>query len=306
MQCTTITAAGSSFTSVLNKTSLYEVHKFMSLDPYDLGYFIDQVEGAARVIGLTAGEAAAIKQEMSSSLTFRCKPKVAITPGAPLGPQSICTNKDCPLDPNPDCSAYDLNNGTSPEPELVNGPAAPSSSSATVSPSASGIPSNTSTPIPASHSSSKIIPIAVGVAVPVGIILIAIIAFVVLRSRRKMKKLENRLTQMEAKKTEPSARVFSSSDKDSYFAPSEPARSTVGSPPPPVQQTSSMHDRRVSSYSQQYNTDSRHVSVDQALNSQRAAERQTSPAHFEYPGPQVAPFNNAPLPNPAAPRHEMG
>jgi len=204
------------------------------------------------VVGLTQDEATTIKTRMSTSLTFRCRPPVAITPGGPAGPQSICTDKDCPLAPNADCSAYDFNNGTSPDPALVNGQVV-SSSTATSSPTSSN------TAASSGHHSSKTLPIAVGVAVPVGLILIALIAFLIIKQRKKVKTLENRLTKIEAA---PPSHGF---DHSSYNPPSEPARSTIGGPPQNYQNpTSPLYDQSNHTSSQQFSPDMRHFSGDQS------------------------------------------
>lgn len=176
------------------------------------------------MVGLTAGEAAIIKTRMSTSLTYRCKPKAAITPGAPLGPQSICTSKDCPLAPISECSAYDLNNGTSPAPAQVNG----SGGSPTGEITASHTGSSSDF-----QSSRTILPIAAGVAIPISIFLIGIIAFFVHRSRCNVKELESHLAQVETRGTERGFPAFTGSDKEFDITSStEPARSMTGSPVP--------------------------------------------------------------------------
>jgi hypothetical protein len=175
----------------------------MSLDPDELGYFIAQIGDAAQVIGLTPDEANVITSRMSTGLTFRCKPPSAITPGGIPGPQSICTDEECPLAPESDCTAYDFNNGTSPDPTPVNGAVIQPSSASSTTPVSSATSSASSNPSSSNSksSNSKIIPIAVGVAVPVGVIAIALIAFLIWRQKRKMSKLEDRLTQIEGEGT---------------------------------------------------------------------------------------------------------
>lgn len=126
----------------------------MSLSPDELGYFIQQVGGAALVVGLTQDEANNITTKMSTSLTFRCRPPASLSPGGPAGPQSICTDKDCPLAPNADCSAYDFDNGTSPDPALVNG-------AVSISSTASSTPTSTRSAVPNTSHKSNTIPIAV-------------------------------------------------------------------------------------------------------------------------------------------------
>ncbi|KAF2663139.1 hypothetical protein BT63DRAFT_380420 [Microthyrium microscopicum] len=191
MQCSTIGSAN--FTSALQKTSLYQIHKYMALNPDELGYFIQQVGLAAQLGGLSTTEATTITTNMGNGLTYRCKAPAPLFPGGVVGPQTICTDASCPISPNADCSAYDVNNGTSPSPALVNGQAAPSVS---LSPTNSSTPTNT--PAAASSDShKKTVDIAVGVAVPVGVIALALVAFLFWRQKRKMHEMETRISRVE-------------------------------------------------------------------------------------------------------------
>jgi len=205
-QCSIIGSVN--FTSALQKTSLYQIHKFMALDPNELGYFIQQVGLAAQSVGLTSDEAEVIMTNMNAGLNYRCRPDSALFPGGVVGPQSICTDESCPLAPNYDCSVYDFDNGTSPQPQLVNGGSSASSSSASAT-STTSTPSSSSSSTPAPSSSHKTVDIAVGVAVPVGVIAIALIGFLIWRYQRKMALLENRLSRVEVGGT-PTGRIIGS------------------------------------------------------------------------------------------------
>ena len=173
------------FSSSLHKTNLYESHKYQALNPDELGYFIEQVGLASQSVGLTLNEATSVTNNMNEGFAYRCKPVSALVAGGIPGPQSVCTDSSCPLAPNYDCSAYDFNNGTSTPPQEVHGP-----------PSSSASPIQTSSPtITPSSDHNKTVGIAVGVAVPLGVIALALLGF--LFFRRKMAALENRLGRIE-------------------------------------------------------------------------------------------------------------
>ena len=179
----------------------------MSLDPNELGYFIEQVGLAAQSVGLTSAEADGITTNMNAGLNFRCRPESALFPGGVIGPQSLCTNPSCPLAPNYDCSVYDFDNGTSPLPQLVNGAA--SSSSSSTSTTATPTVSPTSTSAAASSSNKKTVDIAVGVAVPVGVIALVLVGFLSWRHQKRVTALENRLSRVEVGET-PVGRIIGS------------------------------------------------------------------------------------------------
>jgi len=179
----------------------------MSLDPNELGYFIEQVGLAAQSVGLTSAEADGITTNMNAGLNYRCRPESALFPGGVIGPQSICTNPSCPLAPNYDCSVYDFDNGTSPLPQLVNGGA--SSSSASTSTTTTPTTSPTSTTAAASSSNKKTVDIAAGVAVPVGFIVFALVAYFSWKHQRRVAALENRLSRVEVGET-PIGRIIGS------------------------------------------------------------------------------------------------
>lgn len=114
MQCTSLIA--SNYTSNLGQQhpNLYQVHKFMALDPNELGWFIENVGLAARSVGISEREANIITSSMSRSLNLRCLPPIAVLPGGPVAPQGLCTDATCELAPNAACTAYDFPNGISP------------------------------------------------------------------------------------------------------------------------------------------------------------------------------------------------
>lgn len=183
----------------------------MALDPNELGYFIEQVGLAAKTVGISDTEANTITSSMSRNLNYRCLPPVAVIPGGPVGPQSMCTDSTCDLANNAVCSAYDYPGGISPRPALVNG---------VVETTPSATPSAT----PMQRKKSNVLPIAIGVAVPVGILLIALTAWLVIRSRRKISDLNARLDRVEGSST---PGFGMSSDKASYMVAQSEATPTL-------------------------------------------------------------------------------
>jgi hypothetical protein len=231
----------------------------MALDPDELGYFIDQVGAAARVMGISDGEATTITTNMGLNLGLRCRAPVAIVAGKPAQPQGICTDATCELAPNPDCAAYDYPDGISPEPALVH-------------PTPSSSPSPSASPAPVKKK-SNVLPIAVGVAVPVGLILIALIAWLVIRQRRKVSALETRLSRVEGTST---PGYGMASDKASYTVAHSEATPTLASAglARDSQATGSFYDPHTSTY-MHHSPDHRPFSGDAFNNS--------STAHQSYP-----------------------
>jgi len=170
----------------------------MALDPIELGYFIEQVGFAAQSVGLTKKEATTITNIMNQGLTYRCRPLSALFPGGVVGPQSLCTDVSCPLAPNYDCTGYDFDNGTSPQPQQVNGQSSSSTTTSSTTPTSttSGNQTSSATITPPSDH-KKTMDIAVGVAVPVGVIALALLGFLFYRLLRKMAALKNQTSRVE-------------------------------------------------------------------------------------------------------------
>ena len=124
------------------QASMFEVHKYMGLDPNEVGYFISQVGAAAASFGVSAADIQTVASTLSSVFNVRCAPAVALVNGNSQL-QSICVAQECPLAPNAVCSAYE-NNGVEPEPQAVNGPGCPVVSSSTSSYSTSYASTSTS------------------------------------------------------------------------------------------------------------------------------------------------------------------
>lgn len=70
--------------------SMYEVHKFMNLNEYEVGYFIQQVALAAASFGVTDADVLLVATTLMNYFGYKCLPPVAIV--APeKEAQSICT-----------------------------------------------------------------------------------------------------------------------------------------------------------------------------------------------------------------------
>ncbi|KAK7740824.1 hypothetical protein SLS62_011009 [Diatrype stigma] len=87
--------------------SMYEVHKFMGLDPYEVGYFITQVGLAAASFGVADADVAAVGAALTELFAYRCAPPAAAV--AAQGPQlqSVCIAEDCPLAEGAVCDEYE-------------------------------------------------------------------------------------------------------------------------------------------------------------------------------------------------------
>ncbi|KAH0550951.1 hypothetical protein GP486_007685 [Trichoglossum hirsutum] len=131
--------------------SMYDVHKFMNLDAYQIGYFIQQVGLAAASFGVAKEDVEAVGMTLDKVFNKRCSPATAAIPA--LGPQleSMCIAPSCPLDAMAACSLYERN-GTGSPPKVANASLAGNASStagasptagSTTSPSASKPPATT-------------------------------------------------------------------------------------------------------------------------------------------------------------------
>ncbi|KAH9209804.1 hypothetical protein DL95DRAFT_476289, partial [Leptodontidium sp. 2 PMI_412] len=88
--------------------SMYEVHKFMNLEPNEVGYFITQVADAALSFGVAAEDLEPVGKAPNMLFGYRCAPPMTVI--AQL--QSICSSEECPVAPNSTCAG--VVNGTEP------------------------------------------------------------------------------------------------------------------------------------------------------------------------------------------------
>ncbi|KAI0859116.1 hypothetical protein F4860DRAFT_277530 [Xylaria cubensis] len=150
------------FDAFSGHASMYEVHKFMALDPNEVGYFITQVGLAASSFGVADSDVQAVGKALISLFDYRCAPPTTVIPAQGAQLQAICIADTCPLAANSTCDSYQ----PVVEPSSVSSSA---SASATPTASYSTSPSGT-TPAPTSSgnatstgstgSSSTVVPTA--------------------------------------------------------------------------------------------------------------------------------------------------
>ncbi|KAH8819334.1 hypothetical protein F5884DRAFT_864901 [Xylogone sp. PMI_703] len=90
------------------KASMYEVHKYMDINPAEMGFFIDQAVRGLLSIGFTNSDAKFVNDTLDMTFNRRCAPATPVVP-ASAGPQlqAICLTQDCILLVNATCSVYD-------------------------------------------------------------------------------------------------------------------------------------------------------------------------------------------------------
>ncbi|GLI81686.1 hypothetical protein PoHVEF18_010073 [Penicillium ochrochloron] len=91
------------FAAYSGDASMYEVHKFMVLDPYQMGYFIEQVALSAASFGVATSDIEAVGQALGSLFNYRCSPKTTVIKAQGPQYQSVCTDQSCPLADNAVC-----------------------------------------------------------------------------------------------------------------------------------------------------------------------------------------------------------
>ncbi|RWA10897.1 hypothetical protein EKO27_g4213 [Xylaria grammica] len=87
--------------------SMYEVHKFMALDPNELGYFITQVGLAASSFGVADSDVQAVGTALTSLFDERCAPPTTVIPSQGAQLQAICIDDTCPLAAEATCASYE-------------------------------------------------------------------------------------------------------------------------------------------------------------------------------------------------------
>jgi len=93
-------------------TNMYEIHKFMDINPTEMAYFITQVGTAAASFGVTNDDVMALGSALNMYFGNRCGPMASIVPGSPVESQSICQDASCPVAANATCA--NVMNGTAP------------------------------------------------------------------------------------------------------------------------------------------------------------------------------------------------
>ena len=94
------------YPSYSGTTSMYTAHKFMNLNPYQLGYFITQVGLSAASYGVAVDDITQVGMALTNAFSYRCAPAVAIIPTTTPELQSICVDATCPQAQNATCAAY--------------------------------------------------------------------------------------------------------------------------------------------------------------------------------------------------------
>jgi len=90
----------------------------MDLDPYQMGYFIQQVGLAATSFGVTTEDATAAGMALAKLFDYRCSPPTTVVKAQGPQLQSICIAPSCPLDAMSQCGLED-NNGVALMPQNV-------------------------------------------------------------------------------------------------------------------------------------------------------------------------------------------
>ena len=70
---------------------MYEVHKYMALDTFQVGYFITQVGLSAASFGVSSSDVEAVGMALQSLFGFKCAPSTTIVPSQGPQLQSVCT-----------------------------------------------------------------------------------------------------------------------------------------------------------------------------------------------------------------------
>lgn len=77
----------------------------MVLDPYQVGFFIEQVGMAAASFGVAKSDINAVAMALETLFDYRCAPKMTAIKAQGAQYQSICTDEKCPMAMNSTCEA---------------------------------------------------------------------------------------------------------------------------------------------------------------------------------------------------------
>ncbi|KAK3117698.1 hypothetical protein LTR53_000627 [Teratosphaeriaceae sp. CCFEE 6253] len=86
--------------------SMYKVHKFMALDPYDFGFFVQQVALSAASYGVALADLEIVGDQLYEAFGYRCSALNTFVPESQPALQSICITDDCLIEGNSTCSLY--------------------------------------------------------------------------------------------------------------------------------------------------------------------------------------------------------
>lgn len=81
---------GAAFHTYQGDASMFQVHKYMQLDQYEMGYFIEQVALSAASFGVTDEDVLTVAGALMQYFGYQCQPPFAFKNGK-IAKQSICT-----------------------------------------------------------------------------------------------------------------------------------------------------------------------------------------------------------------------
>jgi hypothetical protein len=87
--------------------SMFQVHRFMNLDPNQLGYFVQQVALAAASFGVAKEDIEAVGKALNQLFGLRCAPPVEVIKSQGPQLQAICVQQSCPLAADAVCNQYE-------------------------------------------------------------------------------------------------------------------------------------------------------------------------------------------------------
>jgi hypothetical protein len=96
----------SGYPAYSGSNNMGDVHKFMDLNPDQLGFFINQVGLSAASFGVTMDDVTTVGMALNSLFGFKCSPPAIVVPNEQAETQAICQADACPLADNSNCSAY--------------------------------------------------------------------------------------------------------------------------------------------------------------------------------------------------------
>ncbi|MCJ1363320.1 hypothetical protein MMC16_002427 [Acarospora aff. strigata] len=99
-------AGTNGFPSYSGDSSQYRVHKFMSLDQYQVGYFIQQVGLSAASFGVATEDVNAVGMALTKLFDYKCASPTTAIPQQGPQLQAVCIADTCPLSENATCPAY--------------------------------------------------------------------------------------------------------------------------------------------------------------------------------------------------------
>lgn len=85
-----------SFVKYAGVTGMYDVHKFMALDTYEVAYFIEQVGLSATSFGVSSDDVVAVGVQLTNTFGHRCTPAKAVLRREKPELQAICIEVSSP------------------------------------------------------------------------------------------------------------------------------------------------------------------------------------------------------------------